>query len=139
MQETILLYLNVHFDFVNNMENNLLIIVGIRWINFSLETLKPFSNVIAKIQEQILMSKKQSNGIKKQTSDNKVSEKFWNFEMISFYVLPEKKAISLEECYPLYEQICLIPSGSWNFRYFLAHFLKNSPNTLDHTYITVNC
>ena len=49
MQETILLHLNIHFDFVNNMENNLLIIVGIRWINFSLETLKPFSNVIAKI------------------------------------------------------------------------------------------
>ena len=84
------------------------------------------------------MSKKQSHAIKKQTSDKKVSEKFWNFEMISFYVLPEKKAISLEECYPLHEQICLIPSGSWNFHYFLAHFFKNSPNTLDHIHITVN-
>ena len=70
------------------------------------------------------MSKKQSNAIKKQTSDNKVSEKFWNFEMISFYVLPEKKAISLEECYPLYEQICLNPLGSSNFPYFLTDFLK---------------
>ena len=49
------------------------------------------------------MWKKQSNAIKKQNSGNKVSEKFWNFEMISFYVLPEKKTISLEECYPLYE------------------------------------
>ena len=49
MQETILLHLNVHFDFVNNMVNNLLIIVGIRWINFSLETFKSFSNVVAKI------------------------------------------------------------------------------------------
>ena len=49
------------------------------------------------------MWKKQSNAIKKQNSGNKVSGKFWNFEMISFYVLPEKETISLEECYPLYE------------------------------------
>ena len=38
MQETILLHSNVQFDFVNIMVNSLLIIVGIQWINFSLET-----------------------------------------------------------------------------------------------------
>ena len=41
------------------------------------------------------MWKKQSNALKKQTSDNKDSGNFWNFEMISFYVLPGKKAIFL--------------------------------------------
>ena len=38
------------------------------------------------------MWKKQSNAIKKRASDNKVSGKFWNFEMVSFYVLPGKKS-----------------------------------------------
>ena len=53
------------------MVNNLLIIVGIRWISFSLETPKPFflliffSKVDAKILEQIHMWKKQGNAIKK--------------------------------------------------------------------------
>ena len=58
------------------------------------------------------MWKKQSNALKKQTSDNKDFGKFWNFQMISFYVLPGKKAIFQEECYPLYEQMCLIPLRS---------------------------
>ena len=76
--------------------------------------------------------------LKNELAITKSPENFAILKWFPFMYYQGKKAIFLEKCYALYEQICLIPLASCNFRYFLTQFFKNSPNTLDHAYITVN-
>ena len=82
----------------------------------------------AKGREKQSLRKKQGNAIKKQTNDYNVSKKLCNFEKIWTFPIMyyhKKNAISLEECYPLYEQTMPISFGKLKLSLFpYSKFLK---------------